>query len=127
VVDHLRYRSFREGIHEFHGGQRAFDSDAFFNRRAECWSKMAEWLKAGAEIPDDPELDVDLCHLQYGYSPKQQIQLEKKVLTSFLFSELRPPARGGQGVRASEARSLRAFSRIPQEVTFEGRLSWDQS
>ena len=40
--------------------------------------REAEWLKAGAEIPHDPELDVDLCHLQYGYSPKHQIQLEKK-------------------------------------------------
>ena len=39
---------------------------------------MGEWLKAGAEIPDDPEMEVDLCGLQYGYSSKQQIQLEKK-------------------------------------------------
>jgi hypothetical protein len=39
---------------------------------------MAEWLKAGAQIPDDPELEVDLTSPQYGYSSKQQIQLEKK-------------------------------------------------
>lgn len=78
VVDQLRHRGFGDGLFEFHGGARAFDSDAYFNRRAEVWGKMAEWLKAGAEIPDDPEIEVDLCGLQYGYSAKQQIQLEKK-------------------------------------------------
>jgi hypothetical protein len=39
---------------------------------------MCDWLKAGAEIPDDPELELDLTGVQYGYSSKQQIQLEKK-------------------------------------------------
>jgi hypothetical protein len=29
-------------------------------------------------IPADPEVEVDLTGVQYGYSPKQQIQLEKK-------------------------------------------------
>jgi len=38
---------------------------------------MAEWLKT-AQIPDDPELEVDLCGPQYGYSNKSQIQLERK-------------------------------------------------
>ena len=78
TVDYLRHCGFREGVFEFHGGARALDSDAYYNRRAEIWSKMGEWLKAGAEIPDDPELEVDLCTPQYGYSAKQQIQLEKK-------------------------------------------------
>jgi hypothetical protein len=39
---------------------------------------FGEWLKAGAEIPDDPELEVDLTGVQYGFSSKNQIQLEKK-------------------------------------------------
>jgi len=78
VVDQLRYRGFRDNVFEFHGGSRAHDSDAYFNRRAECWGLMAAWLKSGAEIPDDAELEVDLTGPQYGYSSKQQIQLEKK-------------------------------------------------
>ena len=39
---------------------------------------MGEWLKAGAEIPDDPELEVDLTGPEYGFSNKGQIQLETK-------------------------------------------------
>jgi hypothetical protein len=32
VVDHLRFRGLREPLREFHGGARAFDSAAYFNR-----------------------------------------------------------------------------------------------
>jgi hypothetical protein len=39
---------------------------------------MRNWLKDGAEIPDDPELAQDLCGLEYGFSAKGSIQLEKK-------------------------------------------------
>jgi hypothetical protein len=39
---------------------------------------MLDWLTAGAQIPDDPELEVDLTCPQYGYSSKSQIQLERK-------------------------------------------------
>ena len=39
---------------------------------------MADWLKASAEIPDDPEMEIDLTGPQYGFSAKNQIQLEKK-------------------------------------------------
>jgi hypothetical protein len=63
---------------EFHGGQRADDPNAYYNRRAECWSLMRDWLKAGAEIPDDGELEVDLCSPEYGFSSKNQVQLERK-------------------------------------------------
>jgi hypothetical protein len=78
VVDQLRHRGFGTGLPEFHGGARAFDADAYFNRRAECWGLMAAWLKAGAQIPDDPELAADLTSPQYGYSSKSQVQLERK-------------------------------------------------
>ena len=78
VVDQIRDQGFGSGLHEFHGGQRPDDVDSYFNRRAEVWGLMASWLKAGAEIPDDPELEADLTGPQYGFSAKQQIQLEKK-------------------------------------------------
>jgi len=40
---------------------------------------MCDWLKSGAEIPDDPEMETDLCGVQYGFSNKGQIQYEKKT------------------------------------------------
>jgi len=57
VYDQIRHRGYSQGLHEFHGMGTPFDSAQYFNRRAECWHKMGEWLKAGAEIPDDPEME----------------------------------------------------------------------
>jgi len=60
VVDHLKHRSYTKGLFEFHGGANANDCSVYFNRRTECWGLMRDWLKEGAEIPDDPELAADL-------------------------------------------------------------------
>jgi hypothetical protein len=78
VVDHLRYRGWNKRIFEFHGGEAAKDTASYYNRRAEVWGLMRDALKANMEIPDDPELADDLTEPQYGFSAKQQIQLEKK-------------------------------------------------
>ncbi len=78
VVDQLRDRGFSSGLHEFRGSPPADDAAMYFNRRAECWGKMRDWLHAVAELPDDPEIEIDLTSPQYGFSAKQQIQLERK-------------------------------------------------
>ena len=78
VIDQLKYRCCGDQLFEFHGSQSARDSNMYFNRRAEIWGLMRDALKEGMEIPDDPELASDLTGPQYGFSSKQQIQLEKK-------------------------------------------------
>ena len=78
VVDQLRHRGFRDDVFEFHGGGSPYDPAAYFNRRAEVWGLMCEWLKAGAEIPDDAEFEVDLTGVQYGYSSNSKSSLRKK-------------------------------------------------
>ncbi len=64
-------------LEEFHGGMPAGDTFMYFNRRAEMWGKMRDWLETGS-IPNDPEMDDHLTGLWYGMSNKNQIQLEKK-------------------------------------------------
>lgn len=78
VVDQVTHRGYSRRLFEFHGGETAADANAYFNRRAEVWGSMRDWLMAGAEIPDDAELADDLTGPEYGFSSKQQIQLEKK-------------------------------------------------
>lgn len=78
VVDQLNYRGYSRRLFEFHGGQPANDAAAYYNLRAEVWGGMRGWLVESAEIPDDPELEADLTGPEYGFSAKQQIQLEKK-------------------------------------------------
>ncbi|MGB7024103.1 MAG: terminase [Candidatus Acidiferrales bacterium] len=64
-------------LEEFHGGTTPGDSFMYFNRRAEVWGKMRDWLVTG-EIPDDAELADELTGPEYFISNKNQIQLEKK-------------------------------------------------
>ena len=79
VVDQLQHRGYSKGLFEFHGGERPRDFNMYFNRRSEVWGLMRDWFHNGSvEIPDDPELEVDLAGPQYGFSSKNQIQLERK-------------------------------------------------
>jgi hypothetical protein len=78
VFDQLKFQGYGEYLHEFHGGKPAHDGKAYFNRRAEIWGLMRDWLNAGAQIPDEPELEADLTGPLYGFSAQQQVQLEKK-------------------------------------------------
>jgi len=76
VVDQLKHRGYK--CFEFHGGEKPNDPNTYYNKRAEVWGLMRDWLMAGAEISDDPELEADLTSPEYGFSNKQQIQLERK-------------------------------------------------
>ena len=78
VVDQIKHRGFEQRLFEFHGAAKPNNPEKYFNRRAEVWGEMRDWLAAGAEIPDDPALEIDLTAPEYGFSAKQQIQLEKK-------------------------------------------------
>jgi hypothetical protein len=78
VIDNLNHRGFGQRLFEFHGGAPANDAAAFYNRRAEVWGLARQWLMDGAEIPDDPEIELDLTGPEYGFSNKNQVQLERK-------------------------------------------------
>jgi hypothetical protein len=76
VVDQLNARKYK--CFSFHGAERATKSEKYFNRRAEIWGLMRDWIKEGAELPDDKEIVADLTGPEYLLSRKGQIQLEKK-------------------------------------------------
>lgn len=76
LADYMKeHPAFR--LEEFHGAATPADPFMYFNRRAEVWGLMRDWLATG-EIPDDAELDTDLTGPEYFHSPKGQIQLERK-------------------------------------------------
>ncbi len=77
VVDRLRQLGHRR-ITDFQAGGSANDPKTYANRRAEVWGLMREALRVGVELPDDRELLDDLVAPEYGFTPKQQIQLERK-------------------------------------------------
>ena len=67
----------RERLHEFHGGEGPADSSMYFNRRAEVWGMMREWLKEG-DIPDDPELAADLTGPDTSFRARIRSSLRRK-------------------------------------------------
>jgi len=50
----------------------------FYNKSSEMWGAMRAWLKEGAAIPDDHDLEDQLSGREYGYNTRNQIQLERK-------------------------------------------------
>ena len=76
VVDRLRQLGFYVIPVEF--GGRAMDQERFANKRAEIWSLMAEWLKDGGALPENPELLADLTAPTYSYNMSGRLVMESK-------------------------------------------------
>ena len=75
VVDTLRGWGF--DVNEINFGGKASER-GYFNKRAEMWAKMRDALAEGVRLPDMPDLRADLTSLEYSWSPKNDLVLEKK-------------------------------------------------
>ena len=76
VVDRLKQLGFNN-IYGVNVGEKAGEDRKYYNKRAEVWGEMREWLTT-ADIPDDRGLLNDLCAPYYSYDNKERIKLEKK-------------------------------------------------
>lgn len=60
-------------------GETALEPKRFFNRRAEIWWHMREWINAGGMLEPDIEMEADLIGPEYGYARTNDVvQLETK-------------------------------------------------
>lgn len=76
VVDNLKAWGFR--VIEVQMGSTPNDLDMYYNKRAELWGHLKEWLTTGA-IPNDTDLQTDLISPEYRYHPtSNRVQLESK-------------------------------------------------
>lgn len=79
VIDRCKQLGYGQHIVECNVGLPAYNKELYTNKRAEMWGRMRDALKAGLDLPaDDQELFDDLVGPEYGFSARQQIQLEKK-------------------------------------------------
>lgn len=81
VVDIMKDRGFR--ITEVHPGAAAKQYDHFFNRRAELWSKLRDWVYENGCLADDGDKDEgmfsQLTTLQYSFDRhEQRLKIENK-------------------------------------------------
>lgn len=77
VIDRLKQLGIRNVI-EISGAMTPSDPSMYANKRAELWGWMRDALREGCELPEDSELVDDLVAVEYGYTSKQQILLERK-------------------------------------------------
>jgi hypothetical protein len=75
VVD--RCRQLGLDVMEINFGGKATDP-RYSNMRAQMWGNMKEAIGDGIRLPDDYDLISDITGLEYGYTLKNQIQLERK-------------------------------------------------
>ena len=58
-------------------GRAVTDTASCANKAAQMWWDMGQWARRGA-LPEDQEIEDDLCGREYGYNANNQILLEKK-------------------------------------------------
>lgn len=75
VIDRLRQLGYE--IQEVPFGSKP-STRKYFNKRAEMWGNIKDWLKQGGALPEDEEIRDDLIGPEYGFSASDSIQLEKK-------------------------------------------------
>lgn len=76
VVDRLQMLG--HPVIEVNGGSVAYDEIKYWNKTAEMWDRMREWIR-GAELPSgDNELRLALVGREYYFDDKERIRLERK-------------------------------------------------
>ena len=79
VYDRLRELGHDRIIVAVNGGATPLDQKRFYNKRAEMWGLMLDWLNEfPCQIPDLDSLHADLCGIRYKISSNSQLVLEKK-------------------------------------------------
>lgn len=77
-VDYLNRNGYGQMVAAINFGAKADDSDRYFNKRAEMWGRMRDWIKDGGVLDENAVLKEDLTAPEYTYSPLNQIKLEPK-------------------------------------------------
>lgn len=79
IVDRLREMGYYDIIVPVNGGESPLDADRYYNKRAEMWGEMKNWLQdVPCSIPDSDSLHSDLCAPTYKWDSKTRLVLEKK-------------------------------------------------
>lgn len=92
VVDRLRQLNF--SVIDVNGGNQSMNP-RFLNKRAEMWWALKEWIEAGeCELPNDPKLKEELTCVEYDFTDKGRIRLDRKadIMEQYGFSPDRADA-----------------------------------
>ena len=92
VVDRLRQLNF--SVVDVNGGNSSLNP-RYLNKRAEMWWSLKEFIEAGeCELPKDQKLKDELTSVEYDYTDKGRIRLDRKtdIMEKYGFSPDRADA-----------------------------------
>lgn len=91
VVDRLRQLNF--SVVDVNGGNSS-TNPRFLNKRAEMWYEMKEFIEGVCELPPDPKLKDELTCVEYDFTDKGRIRLDRKadIMEQYGFSPDRADA-----------------------------------
>lgn len=81
VVDQLHRMGFKEMVIGVAGSERPRDPELYFNKRAECWGDMKDWIasiEAPCSLPEMDDLQTDLTAPQFRYREGNRLLIESK-------------------------------------------------
>jgi len=109
VIDRLR--QLNHEVVEVAFGGKATKEKLFINKRSEMWIEMAEWLKEGGSIPNDPILKQEVSTPIYWYDAAGRRCLESK-------DEIKKRLQGGGSPDLADALALTfAYQVTPKPKT----------
>lgn len=115
AVDYLRLLG-HDNIIEVHGGESPGNKKVYLNRRIEMWDRMRQWLE-GADIPDDPQLIIDLTTPEFAFQDKSQLmKLESKETMK---------KRGADSPDSGDALALTFYHRVPSKSSLALESSYE--
>jgi len=91
VVDRLRQLNF--SVVDVNGGNSSLNP-RFLNKRAEMWWEAKEFIEGLCELPNDQQLKEELTCVEYDYTDKGRIRLDRKsdIMEQYGFSPDRADA-----------------------------------
>ena len=81
LVDRLHELGYKKRVKSVHFGSTPLNPEKYTNKRNEIWQELADWLvdeSLPVQIPDDDEMQADLCASPFSYDSKDRRVLWRK-------------------------------------------------
>jgi hypothetical protein len=79
IYDRLVELGYEDQVVAVQASESADEDDLYYNKRAECWTRMRDWFAAKpVRIPDDDAMQSDIVEPGYTYDSHSRIKIEKK-------------------------------------------------
>lgn len=70
---------YQDRVLDVKASRRADEPDAYVNKRAEMWDRMAQWFDDGADIPDNDIFESDLLMVSAAYDSNRRLKMQSKT------------------------------------------------